>query len=165
MPRCTARPRAALTTVVAVAVAVTGLGCQPVPPPDVAPTLVEVRVGHHAAFDRVVFEVAGTHVPNVDVVPAQRPVLEDGSGREVPVGGDAILLVRLDPTFGADPVTWEPRYTGPDRFVVSGGVVVEVVLVSDFEGSMTWAIGLAQPTSHRLRIGADPTRVVLDLDT
>jgi len=148
-------------------VAAASLGCVPAPAPSpaAAPMLVDVRVGHHPLFDRVVLELSGELLPHVDVTVATGPVIEEGSGREVSVAGDAVLLVELDPAFGYDPTTWEASYSGPQRIAVTGGVVREVVLVSDFEGRVTWAVGLTHPTSHRIRTASDPTRIAIDLDT
>ncbi len=147
-----------------VALAATTLGCDPSPTPTPAPTLEEVRIGRHPGFDRVVLELAGDVVPHAELTVTERPVLEDGSGREVAVAGDVVVLVRIDPAFGYDPITWEPRYLGPRRIAGHGGVVVEVVLVSDFEGAMTWAVGLTGPAHHHLRTATDPTRIVVDLE-
>lgn len=154
-----------LRVLLVVALAATALGCDPIPSPTPPPTLEEVRIGRHPGFDRVVLELAGDLVPHAEVTVTDRPVLEDGSGREVAVAGDVVVLVRLDPAFGYDPVTWEPRYHGPRRIDGHGGVVVEVVLVSDFEGAMTWAVGLTGPTRHHLRTATDPTRIAVDLET
>ncbi len=161
------RPRGRSGLIAALlAIAATGVGCDPAPEPSPlsAPVLVDVRVGHHAGFDRVVFELAGEQVPHAEVTVVTSPVIEEGSGREVPVAGDAVLLVELDPAFGYDPTTWEPSYSGPRRITVTGGVVREVVLVSDFEGRVSWAVGLTHPTGHRVRTATDPTRIAVDLD-
>lgn len=54
--------------------------------------LFQTRIGQHKCFDRIVFDIDGTHKPGalvryVDVVGA------DGSGEPFPVAGDAALAV------------------------------------------------------------------------
>jgi len=56
------------------------------------PTLVAVRAGRHAGFDRVVFEFRGGDVPAHRVGYVDR-LVQDGSGNTVAVAGAADLEV------------------------------------------------------------------------
>ncbi|MGH9178113.1 MAG: AMIN-like domain-containing (lipo)protein [Acidimicrobiales bacterium] len=116
---------------------------------------------------RVVFEFDPV-VPGYTIDYAEGEVTEDGSGDKVEVEGAAVLVVRFENSGGAriegEDVT--PTYTGPGRVEPTGaeGVVTEVVDAGDFEGVVTWAIGLRQ------RVGgfaattlSNPSRLALDL--
>ena len=49
--------------------------------------------------------------------------------------------------------------------MLDGGVVSEVVMLGDFEGVVTWAIGLRHPVEAVTRTLSEPARVVVDLPT
>jgi hypothetical protein len=125
-------------------------------------TLVAVRAAHHPDYDRVVFEFTGP-------VPAQRDVgyvpelIGDPSGLPVPVAGDAILQVRMTPARGHDDngnVTY-----GPTRRTYALPNVIQVVNSGDFEGVLTFGIGLAQRTGVTVFTLTNPSRVVVDIAT
>jgi len=141
------------------------------PPISAAPVeprahLTDARLGARSGGDRVVFEF-DTVVPGYVVEYVSRPVTEDGSGNEVAVKGEAILQVRME---NASAARFEGEnvvitYKGPRRIVEKGtGVVTEVVQVGDFEGQLTWVIGLTKmvPTVAISALGG-PSRLVLDL--
>lgn len=125
-------------------------------------TLVAIRAAHHPDYDRVVFEFTGP-------VPAQRTVgyvpelIGDPSGLPVPVAGDAILQVRMAPARGHDDngnVTY-----GPTRRTYPLPNVIQVVNSGDFEGVLTFGIGLAQRTNITVFALTNPSRVVVDIAT
>ena len=79
----------------------------------------------------------------VSYEPAETAKVEDASGNPVEITGDAFLVVKLMPAMTAkingDQVT--KTYTGPNR--LPGRVpITEVVKTGDFEGVVTWVIGL-----------------------
>jgi hypothetical protein len=141
-------------------------------PVSVAPTagagvalLTDVRAARHEGFDRVVFEFAPTSaVPGYEVRYSERPVLEDGSGREVSVAGAFVVTVRMTPASGVDLSGAEarPTYTGPDRLRPGTPEVTEIVRTGDFEAQLTWAIGLADRVDFRVLALASPPRLVVD---
>ncbi|HEX8866588.1 MAG TPA: hypothetical protein VF821_13115 [Lentzea sp.] len=125
-------------------------------------TLVAIRAANHAGYDRVVFEFTGP-------VPAQRGVgyvpelIGDPSGLPVPVAGEAILQVRMAPARGHDDngnVTY-----GPTRRAYALPNVIQVVNSGDFEGVLTFGIGLAQRTGLTTFTLTNPSRVVVDITT
>jgi len=124
--------------------------------------LTEVRHAAHDDFYRVVFEFKGD-VPGVKVGFTERPVVQDGSGDEVSVGGDDVLLVQFEPASGFDMEAGVESYTGPKRIEVEQDPVVEVVRVSDFEARLDWAIGVDADTGFRVMTLDGPGRVVIDL--
>lgn len=125
-------------------------------------TLVAVRAAHHPDYDRVVFEFTGP-VPvqrNAGYVPE---LIGDPSGLPVPVAGDAILQVRMASAKGHDDngnVTY-----GPTRRTYALPNVIQVVNSGDFEGVLTFGIGLAQRTGVTAFTLTNPSRVVVDIAT
>jgi len=142
------------------------------PPPITAPAgterahLTGARIGARTGGDRVVFEFDPV-VPGYTIDFTTRPVTQDGSGKPVEVEGEALLEVRLE---NAATARFEGEnvvltYEGPKRLEgMSTSVVTEAVLVGDFEGQVTWVIGLRTkiPTVAVSALGG-PSRLVLDL--
>jgi hypothetical protein len=129
--------------------------------------LERVAVGRHEGFDRVVFQFENLG-PGYRVEYVARPIVEDGSGADVPVAGDAVLLVRMEPASGFDLETPEGRlvYKGPRRLdgaTAGTSVVREVVRSGDFEAVLSWAIGVEERADFRVRTLDDPARIVVDL--
>jgi hypothetical protein len=126
--------------------------------------LAAVRVASHDSYDRVVFEFEDA-VPGYRVSTAQRPVTEDGSGDTVEVEGAALVEVRMESAATAR-ITGEnvsPVYRGPARVRTRGAVVREVVDVGDFEGVVTWVVGLdAAPDGVKVSTLTSPFRLVVD---
>ncbi|MEN3535241.1 GerMN domain-containing protein [Microbispora sp. ZYX-F-249] len=125
-------------------------------------TLVDVRASHHPGLDRVVFEFGGP-------LPARRSaryvsrLIADGSGRTVPVAGDAILGLRFGGAAGHD-LNGRPTY-GPARETFALPGVIQVVNAGDFEAELTFGIGLARKSSYRVYTLTRPSRVVVDVKT
>jgi hypothetical protein len=119
--------------------------------------LEHVRVGRHATFDRVVFEFrAGAPAWSARYVPQ---VVHDGSGLPVRLPGTAFLHVvfrnaRIDRgSTGAAPITRTPRFRSLLQLKESG----------DFEGVVSFGLGLRRKVGFRgLRVTA-PGRVVVDV--
>ena len=123
---------------------------------------VDLRVGVHEKFDRVVLDLAGEGVPGWRAEYVDAPTLQ-GSGAPVEIAGDATLKVVVQglvyPTAdGAE------EYQGPQR-VDPGttGVIEEVVYGSIFEGQTEIFIGLESQEPFRVFLLEDPTRVVIDI--
>ena len=128
--------------------------------------LAGVRAAPHPGYDRVVFEFQNG-VPGYDVRYAEPPILADGSGEEVAVGGGAALVVRMEPALDAD-LTQEsaPRtYTGPTRFSPSTSAVVELVRTGGFEAVLTWAVGVDEKRPFRVSRLESPARIVIDISS
>jgi hypothetical protein len=140
----------------------------PPSPPEEAPrevpgaaVLRDVRTGDQQTFDRVVFEIEGPKLPSHDVKYVQRPV-HCGSGEPVQVDGSAFLQVRLSPArahteAGGTTVTTLQRK-------VRLPVVREIRATCDFEGEVTWVLGLtARKEFHVMELEA-PARLVIDIE-
>lgn len=137
-----------------------------------APTrlLTDVRVGAHGCYDRVTFELKpqtgeadGPVSWKASYEPA--PITEDGSGRPVQVKGSAFLVVTMSAT-GADlsqeaaPAT----YTGPASIEAADTTRIQQVRrTGDFEGVLTWVIGLDKKRPFHVSTQDAPARVIIDV--
>ncbi|HEU5449085.1 MAG TPA: hypothetical protein VFW57_08740 [Acidimicrobiia bacterium] len=137
-----------------------------------APTrlLTDVRVGAHGCYDRVTFELKpqtgeadGPVAWKASYEPA--PITEDGSGRPVQVKGTAFLVVTMSAT-GADlsqeaaPAT----YTGPASIEAADATRIQQVRrTGDFEGVLTWVIGLDKKRPFHVSTQDAPARVIIDV--
>ncbi len=127
------------------------------------PTLVDIRAAHHPGFDRLVFEFTGGLPTSTSVAWVDR-VTQDGSGRAVPVQGEAFLLVSLHGVLGHElTAPMEPTY-GPRARAFALPNVAHVVNAGDFEAVVSFGVGLMQRTrilrTERLR---GPARFVVDV--
>lgn len=123
------------------------------------PTLVAVRAAHHPGFDRVVFEFrgglpAGHRARYVD------RLIADGSGNTVRIAGRAVLQLRManarsHTDSGAPTVRARTAYALPN--------VMTTVRSGDFEGVVTFGIGLAKRTTFHVSTLHNPARVVVNI--
>jgi hypothetical protein len=59
------------------------------------------------------------------------------------VGGSAFVRLRCEPAYGYDFASGEATYTGPKQITPTGTQhVKELVQTGDFEGVLSWVIGL-----------------------
>lgn len=100
---------------------------------------------------------------DVSYQPADTAKIEDGSGNPVEIAGNAFLVVKLTPAMTAkidgDQVT--KTYTGPNR-LPGTDPVTEVVKTGDFEGVVTWVIGLDRKLLFSAERRDDTLDVVID---
>jgi hypothetical protein len=131
--------------------------------------LTGVRAGAHRCFDRATFEfrTSEVHVPGYRIGYESAPIREDGSGRPVPVRGDAFLVVRLTPardTRLSGAGAPRPTYRGPEAVEPRGGTrIIEVRRVSSYEGAVKWAIGVDRRRPFQVSTLRSPPRVVIDV--
>ena len=128
--------------------------------------LVDVRVGEHSGFDRVVFEFADD-LPGYSVKYVELPVAEDGSGESVELpGAEAAVQVVFTPASGFDLEAGEETYTGPGT--VTNDQTVEITGVAssgDFEAMLSWAVGLRHEVPFEVTKLDSPARLVVDFQT
>jgi hypothetical protein len=123
--------------------------------------LRDVRAGEHEGFDRVVFELAGDQAPGYHVEYKDKPVRQCGSGLEAEVAGQRWLEVRLSPAQAHDEAgkaTIKDRERKPKL-----GVIQELELTCDFEGQVTWVLGVSSPNKYRVLELSKPARIVIDV--
>lgn len=121
--------------------------------------VTDVRVGSHAGFDRVVFDLTGTGEPGWFIDYTESPS-QQGSGRTIDHGGDIALNVNIDGTvypfeLGED----DPGLTS----VTGSGNVVDVTSAGTFEGRSQFVIGLNTSVPYSVQVLHDPHRLVVDL--
>lgn len=124
------------------------------------PELMDVRTGKHEDFDRVVFEFRDA-VPGYRVEYISPPATECGSGFDVPVNGDAALQVQMSPAAAHNDA-------GESTFALqelSPGLpsILEVERTCDFEGILTWVVGLVEEADFSVFTLQEPARVVVDV--
>ncbi len=141
-------------------------GPRSTPQTDPAALLVAIRTGRHATFDRVVFEFRG-RVPGYDIryVPA---VTQDPSGRPVALRGRAFLRVAFRHASAVEQLAagcppYRATYTGPRTITTSFASLRQLELAGDFEGYLSFGVGLGQRVGFRVLELTDPSRVVLDV--
>jgi hypothetical protein len=124
-------------------------------------TLVAVRAAHHPEttpkYDRVVFEFSGP-IPLLEIEHVNQ-LLGYGSGLPIPVGGRAIIRVRFSP---AQAHNDQGNPTAPNRVACNLSNVREVVSAGDFEGVVTYGIGLSHKAEMRILTLANASRLVID---
>jgi hypothetical protein len=124
--------------------------------------IVDVRVGAHTGYDRVVFEFIGG-TPEFTLERAKPPFHHDASGEEIDVPGDSFLrLTMRGGTKQTD--TGESSYDGPLEFHPHGTQLQSLVEGGDFEGQSTWYIGLADEACVHVDLLDDEPRLVIDVE-
>jgi len=112
-------------------------------------------------FDRVVFEFEGAVTPGYRTSYIDKPIRRCGSGEVVPVAGDAWLEVSLSSaqarTEAAEPTIAERNRT------LNYPNLKQLVQTCDFEGEVTWVLGVGFPGRFRVVELSNPARLVVDV--
>ncbi len=123
-------------------------------------TLEDVRMATHAGFDRTVFTFGGD-MPGYHVEYVDRPQYTCGAGEAVDLDGDAWLLVRMRP---AQAHTDAGEATiGQRRRRPGFPVLREAMMTCDFEGDVSWVLGVASPGGYQMAELDKPARLVVDV--
>jgi hypothetical protein len=126
--------------------------------PEGLPELEAVEVSHHDGFDRVVFRFS-SHVPgyNVNYVPE---VTADPSDEPISLEGNAFMIVAMHSVasgqVGAPPAPQDrqtPRF--PELREIAGA--------GDFEGVVSFGLGLTAESGFRVFTLTNPDRLVVDV--
>ena len=126
------------------------------------PTLVAVRAGRHAGFDRVVFEFRGG-VPSTRRIRYVDQLTEDASGKAVSLAGGANLEVAFD---GANAHDGGGRPTvSPRRFSPGFTALQEVAQTGDFEAVVSYGLGVDRQRPFKVSTLGGPSRLVIDIQT
>lgn len=121
----------------------------------------DVRSARHGTYDRVVFEFMGPEMPTYHIEYIDKPVRSCGSGDVVPFAGDGWLEVRFTDAQAHAPegdATIKDRSKSPNLPIVK-----DLKITCDFEGEVTWVLGVASPNKYRVIELQDPTRLALDI--
>lgn len=124
--------------------------------------IVDVRVGSHEGYDRVVFEFEqGT--PELTLDRAEPPFTQDASGLPMEVDGDSFLgIVMRGGTKQTDAGT--SSYDGPTDISPGLPALVHLIEGGDFEHQSTWYLGLNGESCVRLLLLDAPPRLVIDVE-
>ena len=138
--------------------------------PSTTMLLTALRTSTSDCTDRVVFSFrpAGGEQPGyrVEYRTAAEAQTEDASGRHIPIAGKAFLVVRLEPAATADlsGARLKTTYTGPTRLRPTGArTVQEIVKTGDFEGVLTWVIGLSGERPFTVTSSGSPTSLTVEI--
>jgi hypothetical protein len=131
--------------------------------------LVDVRVGAHPDFDRVVLEFEApdadargeTGIPRYVIKSAKAPFTEDPSDLPIDVDGSAFARMVLQGVSGYD-FDGNATYDGPRRVTPGFETLADVVEGGDFEATMTWIFGLSRRSCWQIQELHDPDRLVID---
>jgi hypothetical protein len=131
------------------------------PPPDRLPlTLRAVRTGPQEHFDRTVFEFDADTIPGYHVEYTAQPV-HCGSGLPQDVAGKAWLEIRMHPAQAHN--AQGGSTLGTLKRSVALPVLREVQETCDFEGVVTWVLGLRERRGYRVLELTRPPRIVVDV--
>jgi len=130
--------------------------------PAVPPTAIQTdtRYAAHSDYDRVTFDFEG-NAPGYKIEYVNPPIVADASGNEVQIEGESFLQVRFLGAQAHD----EAGNTTIDELEIKPGLstVVELERTGDFEGQVTWVLGLSEELDFRVIDLTDPTRVAVDI--
>jgi hypothetical protein len=118
------------------------------------------RAGAQSGYDRFVLEFDGP-VPRYDVTPqGSATFVQDATGAPVALSGSAGLLVKVQSAQAHD------RFTGSTDLRPGGaGVLREARQVGDFEGVVTWGLGLSKAACFRTFTLTAPNRLIVDVQS
>ena len=123
-----------------------------------APELVSVQAVERKGYDRVLFTFQGA-MPGYQVRYA--PQVTDQAGRPVALRGKAFLAVTFEPARAHDP-GGEPTVSTA-TLTPGSPVLRQVRFAGDFEGQVTFGLGLAGRDGFRVSELRGPTRVAVDV--
>jgi len=125
--------------------------------------MTAVRAARQEGYDRVVFEFRNA-VPGYKVQYVDRPITADGSGEQVAVNGNAVAEIRMQNASGVDlsQASAPQTYTGPGRLTPPTSEIAEVARTGDFEGTLTWVVGVRDRVDFRVTTLTGPPRLVVD---
>jgi len=121
---------------------------------------IAARVAEQPDYDRFVLQLDSV-VPQYTVKRQPSAVFPlGGSGQTITLSGSAGVLVTVHSASGAN------TFTGPTFFVTTNyQVLKEARQTQDFEGYVSWGLGLSRPACMRVFTLDNPARLVVDLST
>ena len=118
---------------------------------------IAARAGEVQAYDRFVLQFESI-VPTYSIKRQAKPVFPLGaSGQNVTLAGSAGVLVTVHSATGATTFQGDTDIVHPEFQVLK-----EARQTQDFEGSVSWGLGLSKPACMRAFVLNDPARLVVD---
>jgi hypothetical protein len=124
-------------------------------------TLESVSTTTCQGFDRVVFQFNTPATPGFRVEYIDKPIRQCASGKVVRVAGDAWLEVKMIPA-QAHTDAGQATIAETNR-TISGTNLRQLVQTCDFEGHVTWVLGVGSPNRFRVVELTNPSRIVVDV--
>jgi hypothetical protein len=127
-------------------------------PSRTAPRLVAVQADDRDGYDRVLFTFDGS-MPGYQV--RYVPQVNGPGGRRLPLRGEAFLEVAFEPAQARDPdgtATFSPTTVTP-----GSPALRQVRFAGDFEGRLSFGLGVAGRGGFRVSELHNPTRVAVDV--
>jgi hypothetical protein len=119
-----------------------------------------VRVAEQAGYDRFVLQF-DSKVPQYTVKRQTKPIFKSGaSGQTLTLSGTAGALVQVHSATESGTYTGATDLSHPEFQVLN-----EARLTEDFEGYVSWGMGLSKPVCMRAFTLSDPPRLVVDFST
>lgn len=122
--------------------------------------LTAVRTGKHGSYDRVVFQFSGG-LPSVRTERVST-VYDDPKGTPVPLAGKSRLHVVFRGASAYCPQPAHRTWAGPRVLVPSYPQLLMIKPAGDFEGYLSFGIGLAARGGYHVSSLTGPDRVVID---
>lgn len=132
--------------------------------PENFPRFVNVEL-ESGGTDRITFEfdpdAGAPDVAPLHFINFSDQLITDGEGRPVRAEGEAFVVVSFQ-AVGVDLSGERPVevYSGPKRFRPDYGVLLEAVHLGDFEGQVSWGLGLSRDSCFVLE--AEPDHITLE---
>ena len=121
---------------------------------------VTARVAEQPGYDRFVLQF-DSPVPSYTVKRQATPTFTSGaSGQTITLSGTSGVLVNVQTATGANTFTGSTDLTN-DQYLV----LKEARQTQDFEGHLSWGLGLGKPACMRVFTLTDPDRLVVDFST
>src|ERR1700688_4357666 len=121
---------------------------------------VTARVAEQPGYDRFVLQFASP-VRSYTVKRQATPTFTSGaSGQTITLSGTSGVLVNVQTATGANTYTGSTDLTN-DQYLV----LKEARQTQDFEGHLSWGLGLGKPACMRTFTLTDPDRLVVDFST
>ena len=126
-----------------------------------APELISVQTDERDGYDRVLFTFEGS-MPGYQV--RYVPRVTDPGGRRLPLRGEAFVEVAFEPARAHDP---DGKATFPVGTITastaSSPALRQVRFAGDFEGQVSFGLGVAGRGGFRVSELRNPTRVAVDV--
>ncbi|MGB7924162.1 MAG: hypothetical protein WCF57_13045 [Pyrinomonadaceae bacterium] len=123
-------------------------------------TLRQVRAAEQDGFDRIVFEFKDNQVPGYRIEYVAK--ITDTAERVHKLFGKAFLRIDMNPAWAHSNETGAPSLAEREKRV-NLSTIIEFKQVEDFEGVVSYALGLSRKKSFRVTEMSNPARLVIDI--
>jgi hypothetical protein len=118
-----------------------------------------LRVGPHAGYDRLTIEFQNGQPGTMQLVPRSGTAfIASPRGNTITVAGTNSIGVLI-----AESADAHTAYSGPTDIKTGFDTLVEVRQTQDFEGYVSYALGISGPACYHAFVLANPTRLVVDV--